>query len=74
MKDNTAGSILLAAEELFAEQGARGTSLGDIAKRVGISKGTLYYYYPTKQDIVDAVTKRCLTAISGRSSVPLPSA
>ena len=66
MKDNTSEMILRSAEDLFAEQGAYGTSLGDIAKSVGISKGTLYYYYPTKQDVVDAVTDRCLTSIGDR--------
>lgn len=66
MKDGTSEKILEAASELFAEQGASGTSLGDIAKAAGLSKGTLYYYYPTKQDVVNAVAKRTLKAIGDR--------
>ena len=66
MKDGTAERILETASDLFARQGAYGTSLGDIAKSVGISKGTLYYYYTTKQDVVDAVAKRTISAIGDR--------
>lgn len=63
---NNADSILAAASSFFAEYGVRGASLGDIAKTVGISKGTLYYYYPTKQQIVDAVAERTLREIGDR--------
>jgi len=34
----------------------KNTSLADIAKEVGISKGTLYYYYSTKDDIIYDIT------------------
>lgn len=44
--------ILNSAMALIAEKGVEGTSLADIAKDVGISKGTLYYYYSTKNDLV----------------------
>ena len=61
-----AEAILSAAAGFFAEYGVRGTSLGDIAKKVGISKGTLSYYYPTKQSIVDTVTEQTLRGIGDR--------
>lgn len=66
MKDGTADSIINAASELFSERGVWGTSLGDIAKAVGISKGTLYYHYPAKQDIVEIVSTRCISDIGDR--------
>jgi len=48
--------IIQAATELFIEKGAPDTSLSDIAEKLGISKGTLYYYYSAKTDLVFAVT------------------
>ena len=55
-KDNkindTQQSILNVASKLITEKGVKDTSLADIAKEVGISKGTLYYYYSTKGDII----------------------
>lgn len=49
---NTRQSILEAASKLIADKGLKNTSQADIAKEVGISKGTLYYYYSTKNDII----------------------
>lgn len=45
-------SILDAASKLITQKGVKNTSLADISKEVGISKGTLYYYYSTKGDII----------------------
>lgn len=66
MKDGTDERILKAAAELYSERGVFGASLGDLAKQVGISKGTLYYYYPTKEALTAAVSERCLSGISDR--------
>lgn len=44
-------AILTAAFELFVDKGYHKTTLGDIAKAVGIGQGTLYYYFPTKDEI-----------------------
>ena len=59
-------SILGTAAALFAEYGVKGTSLGAIAAKVGISKGTLSYYYPAKQDIVNAVAEQTFRSIGDR--------
>ena len=45
-------SILDSASQLIAQKGVKNTSLADISKEVGISKGTLYYYYSNKNDII----------------------
>lgn len=44
--------IIKIASELFLSNGINNTSLADISKKLGISKGTLYYYYPSKEDII----------------------
>ncbi len=48
--------IIEAATELFITKGAQETSLADIARYLGISKGTLYYYYSTKAELIFDVT------------------
>lgn len=50
--------ILDAAEELFAAKGYEATSTGDILDRVGIARGTLYYHFQSKEDILDALIER----------------
>jgi TetR/AcrR family acrAB operon transcriptional repressor len=48
--------IIEAATELFITKGAQETSLADIARHLNISKGTLYYYYSTKAELIFDVT------------------
>ncbi len=50
--------ILDAAEELFALKGYEETSTGDILNRVGIARGTLYYHFQSKEEILDALIER----------------
>lgn len=50
--NDTRQNILDAAGKLMTQKGVKDTSLADIAKEVGISKGTLYYYYSSKDDII----------------------
>jgi AcrR family transcriptional regulator len=50
--------ILNAMQELFKE-GAGGTaSVSDIAKKAGIAKGGLYYYFRSKEEVLDALVER----------------
>jgi AcrR family transcriptional regulator len=44
--------IMHAASNLMMEKGIKETSLKDIARKAGISAGTLYYYYSAKEDII----------------------
>lgn len=50
--------ILEAAARLVMEKGVKGTSLADIAREAGISKGTLFYHFPTKDELVYELTVR----------------
>lgn len=50
--------ILDAAESLFLEQGYEKTSTSDILKRVGIARGTLYYHFSSKEEILEGVISR----------------
>ena len=56
--------IVNAATRLIMEKGAKETSLSDIAREVGISKGTLYYYYPTKSELIFDITDRHMKQIT----------
>ncbi len=58
--------IIETATKLFIKQGAHETSLADIAKELNISKGTLYYYYPTKSDLIFDVTDIYMKRLSGK--------
>lgn len=57
-------TIMAAAGELFVKNGISGTSLADIAGKLGISKGTLYYYYATKNDLIFDITERHMLEIT----------
>ncbi len=55
--------ILDAAEKLFSRTGFDGTSTNDILGAVGIARGTLYYHFPSKEDIMDALIGRTCTRV-----------
>jgi AcrR family transcriptional regulator len=47
--------LIDAAEELFREKGCEETSVSDVVRKVGVAQGTFYYYFESKDDILDAV-------------------
>ncbi len=49
--------ILAAAGELFAEQGYGNTSVDAIVQHVGVAKGTFYYYFKSKEDVLVALAQ-----------------
>lgn len=57
--------ILEAADELFAQKGFDGTSTNDILEKVGIARGTLYYHFKSKEDIMDALIERYTVLLLG---------
>lgn len=58
MAGDTKERILGVALELFAQSGYLGTSMSDIANRLGITKGALYKHYTGKQEILDSIVER----------------
>ena len=58
MAGNTRERILEVSLELFAQSGYLGTSMSDIAKQLGITKGALYKHYRSKQEILDRIVER----------------
>jgi len=50
--------ILDTAQELFLTQGYEKTSVENIIKKVGVAKGTFYYYFKSKEDLLDKLVKR----------------
>ncbi len=50
--------IIEGAGEVFAAQGFGGASVDEIARRAGISKATMYRYFPDKAAIFDAYVRR----------------
>jgi len=56
-KDARPAEIVAAALEVFSEKGFAAARLDDIAARAGVSKGALYLYFETKQDLFRAVVR-----------------
>lgn len=62
-KDARPGELLDAALDLFVEKGFAATRAEEVAARAGVSKGTLFLYFPTKEELFKAVVRE---NISGR--------
>ncbi|MBZ2207965.1 TetR/AcrR family transcriptional regulator [Massilia sp. R798] len=56
-KDARPQELLAAALDLFVERGFATTRLEDVAKRAGVSKGTLYLYFTNKEELFKAVVR-----------------
>ena len=50
--------ILDALHQLLEDQTLQNISVSDIAKKAGIGKGSIYYYFPSKEAILDALIER----------------
>lgn len=56
--DERRNEILDAAESLFTAKGYSATTIQDILQKVGIAKGTFYYYFQSKEEVMDAIVMR----------------
>jgi AcrR family transcriptional regulator len=55
---DTRDRLIDAAMELFAFQGYAATGLAQIARQAGVLPGSLYYFFPTKADLLHATLER----------------
>jgi AcrR family transcriptional regulator len=61
--DQTRQRILETASALFVEHGYAGTSIRDISDRVGMTKGSLYYHFASKEDVLFALIAPLFEAV-----------
>lgn len=61
--------ILDVAERLFCTKGFDNTSTNDILNEIGIARGTLYYHFKSKEDILDAMIERLTKEVLHRAKV-----
>lgn len=65
--------ILAAARRVFARKGFVGTTIGDIAGEAGVAPGTIYLYFPSKNDVFLTLSERffeCLDRAMEGAAVP----
>jgi AcrR family transcriptional regulator len=55
--------IIAAALEVFAERGFAATRLEDIAAKAGVTRGTLYLYFPNKEELFKAMVRQSILPI-----------
>jgi len=58
------GEIMDASQRLFISKGFIQTSVGEIVRGIGVAQGTFYYYFKTKEEVVDAIVDRHIQAIA----------
>ena len=58
MAGDTKERIIETALELFSKSGYLGTSMSDIAEKIGITKGALYKHFGGKQEILERIVER----------------
>ncbi len=63
--------LLAAALDLFVERGFASTRLEDVAKRAGVSKGTLYLYFTNKEELFKAVVRDSIVPAIGAAETAI---
>jgi AcrR family transcriptional regulator len=61
--EDTRRRILATASDLFLERGYAGTSIRDISQRLGMTKGSLYYHFAAKEDLLIALLAPLFEAV-----------
>ncbi len=76
MRAESRARILAAAERVFAGRGFFAARISDIAAEAGMSTGSLYWYFPAKEDVLAAVISAALDAqaamLEGVAALPGP--
>lgn len=58
--------ILETAARLFHGRGYAGTSVGEIARELGVSKAMIHYYWGTKEELLEEIQERALLLLRER--------
>ncbi|SMC33246.1 TetR/AcrR family transcriptional regulator [Sporomusa malonica] len=61
--------ILNAAEPLFYSKGYHETAISDIAQKMGVAQGTIYYYFKSKEELLEALINRVLSDIMSQIKI-----
>lgn len=64
--------IIDTASKLMADKGIKQTTLADIAREAGISRGTLFYYYASKNDLIYDILEKHLSDLTDAIFASLP--
>lgn len=65
--------LLEAAAEEFARRGLQGANVNEISLAAGLAKGTIYNYFPSKQELFLAVVEEACR-LAEQSAAPMPEA
>jgi AcrR family transcriptional regulator len=60
------GRLVAAGQDLFARRGIRATTVEQLARAAGISKGAFYFFYPSKEALFFAIVEEVEEEIQGR--------
>ncbi len=58
--------ILDTAEEMFYANGYHETQISDIVKKIGVAQGTFYYYFKSKEEILEALISRQVQSVANK--------
>ena len=61
-KESRPGELLEAALDLFVEKGFAATRAEEVAARAGVSKGTLFLYFQSKEELLKAVVEKNISS------------
>lgn len=62
-KEDAKRRIIEAAMDVIAERGCNQMTIDDVAKKIGVTKGAVYWYFKSKEDLVAAVLNKFQTDI-----------
>jgi AcrR family transcriptional regulator len=65
--------LIAAALKLFCEKGFQNTSTANISRQAGVATGTLFLYFKSKDDLINALYKEAKSALAGYFRQDLPS-
>ena len=65
--------VLDAALAVFVEKGYAAAKMDEVARRAGVSKGTVYLYFPSKEALIEAIVRRAVAPIALRALPDLES-